>query len=61
MNVDLDAHRVTKVTITSEQRFQSSSRECISRDLIITFEDGSEQRIDLFASDSVTNLIVEIQ
>lgn len=57
------AHRVTKVTITSESRhINSSSGTAFScRDIIITFDDGTEQTIDLFSAEGVENIIVEIK
>lgn len=61
MTIQHAAHYVTKVTVTSEQHFQSNGRDCISRELRITFADGTEQRIDLYADASVENLTVEIK
>jgi len=55
------AHRVTKVTITSEMRHRSSDRDFTSRDIIITFEDGTTQTIDLFSAETVENITVEIK
>lgn len=61
MTIDHAAHYVTKVTIASENRFQSNGRECISREIQIVFADGSEQVISLYADKSVDNLTVEIK
>ncbi len=61
MTIDHSAHRVMKVTITSEQRFQSSGRERVARDILIEFADGTSQVISLYADEAVNNLTVEIK
>lgn len=57
----IGSYGVTKITISSENRFQSSDRECVNREITLTFDDGTEQRLDVFAAENIQNLTVEIK
>lgn len=63
MAFNTQAHRVSKVIVTKEQQATNSSTGKLFsyRDIIIVFEDGTEQVIDLFSAESVENITVEIK
>lgn len=50
MTIDLSAHRVVKIIIGPEFKFQSGDAEMISRDVDIVFAGGGTQRIECYAA-----------
>ena len=46
MSMNLNLHGVTNITVTAVDQIEDT--DTITRDLIITFDDGQELKIDLF-------------
>ena len=46
MSMNLNLHGVTNITVTAVDQIKDTNT--ITRDLIITFDDGQELKIDLF-------------
>ena len=55
MSMNLNLHGVTNITVTAVDQIKDT--DTITRDLIITFDDGQELKIDLFG-DRVEDLQV---
>jgi len=46
MSMNLNLHGVTNITVTAVDQIKDTNT--ITRDLVITFDDGQELKIDLF-------------
>lgn len=61
MGVDITAHRVAKVVIEKSESFRHGERDCSARSIVIVFENGSTQKLELFAADSAELISVEVR
>lgn len=49
MSLSMNCHDVAKVEITPTVKFESTTGEFCSREIVITFSDGSTQQIDVYS------------
>jgi hypothetical protein len=48
MSTSINMHNVAKVEVSSTRQMDSSTGSFNSREIIVTFDDGTTQQIDLF-------------